>query len=101
VKEGETKKFAVMDAGFTELIRPAMYDAYHRMENISSDEEPEIYDVVGPICESSDVFGREIELNRTRRGDLVAFRSAGAYGEVMASQYNCRQLPKSYFSDSL
>ncbi|MDD2438128.1 MAG: diaminopimelate decarboxylase [Massilibacteroides sp.] len=101
VKEGETKKFAVMDAGFTELIRPAMYDAYHRMENITSEEEPERYDVVGPICESSDVFGKEIELNRARRGDLVAFRSAGAYGEVMASQYNCRQLPKAYFSDSL
>lgn len=101
VKEGETKKFAVMDAGFTELIRPAMYDAYHRIENITSDEAPELYDVVGPICESSDVFGKEVELNRTHRGDLVAFRSAGAYGEVMASQYNCRQLPKSFFSDSL
>ncbi|MDD4515779.1 diaminopimelate decarboxylase [Massilibacteroides sp.] len=101
VKEGETKKFAVMDAGFTELIRPAMYDAYHRMENITSDEEPELYDVVGPICESSDVFGKEVELNKAHRGDLVAFRSAGAYGEVMASQYNCRQLPKAYFSDSL
>lgn len=101
VKEGETKKFAVMDAGFTELIRPAMYDAYHRMENITSDEEPELYDVVGPICESSDVFGKDVELNKARRGDLIAFRSAGAYGEVMASQYNCRQLPKAYFSDTL
>lgn len=101
VKEGETKQFAVMDAGFTELIRPAMYDAYHRMENITSDETPELYDVVGPICESSDVFGKEVELNKAHRGDLLAFRSAGAYGEVMASQYNCRQLPKAYFSDSL
>lgn len=101
VKEGETKKFAVMDAGFTELIRPAMYDAYHRIENITSDEDTELYDVVGPICESSDVFGKEVELNKAHRGDLVAFRSAGAYGEVMASQYNCRQLPKAYFSDSL
>ena len=101
VKEGEIKKFAVMDAGFTELIRPAMYDAYHRMENITSNEETELYDVVGPICESSDVFGKDVELNKAHRGDLIAFRSAGAYGEVMASQYNCRQLPKAYFSDSL
>ncbi|WP_085536327.1 diaminopimelate decarboxylase [Massilibacteroides vaginae] len=101
VKEGETKKFAVMDAGFTELIRPAMYDAYHRIENISSDGELEVYDVVGPICESSDVFGKDVELNKAHRGDLLAFRSAGAYGEVMASQYNCRQLPKAFFSDSL
>lgn len=101
VKEGDIKKFAILDAGFTELIRPAMYDAYHRIENISSDEEVEIYDVVGPICESSDVFGSDVELNRTHRGDLIALRSAGAYGEVMASQYNCRQLPKAYYSDSL
>lgn len=101
VKEGETKKFCILDAGFTELIRPAMYDAYHRMENISSDEKVDIYDVVGPICESSDVFGKEIELNKAHRGDLIALRSSGAYGEVMASQYNCRKLPKAYFSDLL
>ena len=101
VKEGETKKFAILDAGFTELIRPAMYDAYHRIENISSDEEVELYDVVGPICESSDVFGKDVELNKARRGDLIALRSAGAYGEVMASQYNCRQLPKAYYSDTI
>lgn len=101
VKEGEVKKFAILDAGFTELIRPAMYDAYHRIENLSSDEEVETYDVVGPICESSDVFGKDVELNKTHRGDLVALRSAGAYGEIMASQYNCRPLPKSYFSDKI
>lgn len=101
VKEGETKKFAILDAGFTELIRPAMYDAYHRIENISSDEEVELYDVVGPICESSDVFGKDVELNKAHRGDLIALRSAGAYGEVMASQYNCRQLPKAYYSDTI
>jgi diaminopimelate decarboxylase len=101
VKEGETKNFAVLDAGFTELIRPAMYDAYHRIENISSDEEETLYDVVGPICESSDVFGKEVELNKAHRGDYIALRSAGAYGEVMASQYNCRKLPASYFSDTL
>ena len=101
VKNGIAKQFAVLDAGFTELIRPAMYDAYHRMENITSDEEIEKYDVVGPICESSDVFGKDVELNKVRRNDLIAFRSAGAYGEAMASQYNCRPLAKSYFSDEL
>lgn len=101
VKIGETKKFAILDAGFTELIRPAMYDAYHRIENISSDEEVELYDVVGPICESSDVFGKDVELNKAHRGDLIALRSAGAYGEVMASQYNCRHLPKAYYSDMI
>lgn len=101
VKEGETKKFAILDAGFTELIRPAMYDAYHRIENISSDEAIELYDVVGPICESSDVFGKEVELNKAHRGDLIALRSAGAYGEVMASQYNCRRMPKAYYSDTI
>ena len=101
VKEGEYKKFAILDAGFTELIRPAMYDAYHRIENISSDEPTELYDVVGPICESSDVFCKEVELIRAHRGDFFALRSAGAYGEIMASQYNCRQLPKAYYSDTL
>ena len=101
VKEGEVKKFAILDAGFTELIRPAMYDAYHRIENISSDKDVEVYDVVGPICESSDVFGKDVELNEVHRGDYIALRSAGAYGEVMASQYNCRQLPVAYYSDQL
>lgn len=101
VKEGEVKKFAILDAGFTELIRPAMYDAYHRIENISNDEEVDYYDVVGPICESSDVFGMQVELNKAHRGDLFALRSAGAYGEVMASQYNCRQLPTAYYSDEM
>lgn len=101
VKEGETKNFCILDAGFTELIRPAMYDAYHRIENVSSDETVETYDVVGPICESSDVFGKDVQLNKAHRGDFIALRSAGAYGEVMASQYNCRQLPRAYYSDTL
>lgn len=101
VKKGETKQFAILDAGFTDLIRPAMYGAYHHPENITSDEPYEIYDIVGPICESSDVFNKDIELNKVRRNDLIAFRSAGAYGEIMASQYNCRALPKSYFSNEL
>ena len=101
IKEGATKKFAIVDAGFTDLIRPALYQAYHKIENISSDEPIEAYDVVGPICESTDVFAKQTDLNRCHRGDLLAIRSAGAYGEIMASQYNCRQLPKGYTSDEL
>ena len=99
IKEGATKKFAIVDAGFTDLIRPALYQAYHKIENISSEDSYESYDVVGPICESTDVFAKQIDLNKTRRGDLLAIRSAGAYGEIMASQYNCRKLPKGYLSD--
>ena len=101
VKEGSFKKFVVLDAGFTELIRPAMYGAYHRIENLSSEAPEEIYDVVGPICESSDSFAKAIRLNKTERGDLITLRSAGAYGEIMASQYNCRKLPDAHFSDLL
>ncbi|MCL1938542.1 MAG: diaminopimelate decarboxylase [Candidatus Azobacteroides sp.] len=101
VKEGSEKTFVILDAGFTELIRPALYDAYHFIENLSSEQPLETYEVVGPICESSDCFAKQIELNRTSRGDLLAIRSSGAYGEIMASQYNCRQLPKAYFSDLL
>ena len=97
VKEGSVKKFAIVDAGFTDLIRPALYDAYHCIQNISSPEAPlEKYDVVGPICESSDVFVKDYEMPQTCRGELLAIRSAGAYGEIMASQYNCRALPKGY-----
>lgn len=101
IKEGRAKKFAIVDAGFTDLIRPALYQACHKIENISSDEPMESYDVVGPICESTDVFAKQTALNATHRGDLLAIRSAGAYGEVMASQYNCRQLPVGYTSDEL
>ena len=86
-------------AGMTDLIRPALYQAYHKIENISSDEPVETYDVVGPICESSDVFGKAVDINKAHRGDLIALRSAGAYGEIMASQYNCRQLPKGYITE--
>ena len=101
VKEGAVKKFAIVDAGFTDLIRPALYQAYHKIENITSEEPKEAYDVVGPICESTDVFAKQIDLNKTKRGDLLAIRSAGAYGEIMASQYNCRKLPQGYLSDEL
>lgn len=101
VKQGATKQFAIVDAGMTDLIRPALYQAYHKIENISSDEPIKTYDVVGPICESSDVFGKSLDLNETRRGDLIAIRSAGAYGEIMASQYNCRALPQGYVTEDL
>ena len=101
VKQGTNKQFAIVDGGMTDLIRPALYQAYHKIENITSDEVTETYDVVGPICESSDVFGKAIDLNKVKRGDLLALRSAGAYGEIMASGYNCRQLPQGYTSDEL
>ena len=101
VKQGTNKQFAILDAGMTDLIRPALYQAYHRIENITSDEAEETYDVVGPICESSDVFLKAVDLNKAHRGDLFALRSAGAYGEIMASGYNCRELPKGYTSDEL
>lgn len=101
IKHGTAKQFAIVDAGMTDLIRPALYQAYHKIENISSTGDIELYEVVGPICESSDVFGKQIELPKTSRGDLIAIRSAGAYGEIMASGYNCRKLPKGYLSDEL
>ena len=101
IKEGTTKKFCIVDAGFTDLIRPALYQAYHKIENLSSEEPKEPYDVVGPICESTDVFAKQTDLNKVHRGDLLAIRSAGAYGEIMASQYNCRKLPVGYMSDEL
>lgn len=99
VKKGTNKQFVIVDAGMTELIRPALYHATHHIENLNSTMEEETYDVVGPICESSDVFAKDIQLNKTQRGDLLAIRSAGAYGEIMASRYNCRELPKSYFTN--
>lgn len=101
IKEGAHKKFCIVDAGMTDLIRPALYQAYHKIENISSELPMEAYDVVGPICESSDVFAKQIDLNGAHRGDLIAIRSAGAYGEIMASQYNCRKLPQGYTSDEI
>lgn len=101
IKQGTHKQFAIVDAGMTDLIRPALYQAYHKIENISSEESEETYDIVGPICESSDVFAKAIDLNKSHRGDLIAIRSAGAYGEIMASQYNCRKLPKGYITEDL
>lgn len=101
VKQGAVKRFAIVDAGMTDLIRPALYQAYHKIENVTSKEPVETYDVVGPICESSDVFGKAVDLNCCHRGDLIAIRSAGAYGEIMASMYNCRRLPVGYITEDL
>lgn len=100
VKQGTHKQFVMLDAGMTELIRPALYGAFHRVENITNPDAPaRQYDVVGPICESSDVFVKDYAMPETRRGDLIAIRSAGAYGEIMASGYNCRPLPKGYVTE--
>lgn len=96
VKDGLYKQFAILDASMTELIRPALYHAFHQIENISSDGPEEKYDVVGPVCESSDVFGKGVVMSQCHRGDFIAIRSAGAYGESMASRYNCRPLPDSF-----
>lgn len=99
VKEGLSRRFAILDAGMNDLVRPAMYHAMHRIENLSSDGPELPYDVVGPVCESSDVFGKGVVLNECHRGDLIAIRSAGAYGQSMASRYNCRPLAEAVFSE--
>lgn len=100
VKHGIGKKFVILDAGMTDLIRPALYGAHHRIDNLSSaSDKYEIYDIVGPICESSDVFATERLLPETQRGDLIAIRSAGAYGESMSSSYNGRHQPGAIMLD--
>ncbi len=101
IKNGSQTNFAIVDAGMTDLIRPALYQAHHVIENISSNLAPQKYSVVGPICESSDSFGKYIELPITKRGDLLAIRSAGAYGEVMTSNYNLRDKAPAVFSGDL
>jgi diaminopimelate decarboxylase len=101
VKEGVNTYFAIIDAGMSDLIRPALYQAYHKIQNLTSDGEELKYDVVGPICESSDCFGKAVSLPQTSRGHVIAIRSAGAYGEIMANQYNLRALPRAVYSDNL
>ncbi len=101
IKEGVNTNFAIVDAGMSDLIRPALYQAYHKIENITSNQDIDKYDVVGPICESSDCFGKAVSLPKTKRGDIIAIRSAGAYGEVMVSEYNLRDKPLSYYSDTI
>ena len=105
VKSGQTRNFLIVDAGMNDLVRPALYGAYHKIENMSAyylrgdDTKDSVYDVVGPICESSDVFGASRELRRSRRGDIIAIRTAGAYGSVMSSLYNMRPISGAVFSD--
>ncbi|MEI7503534.1 MAG: diaminopimelate decarboxylase [Paludibacter sp.] len=93
IKQGSSKKFAILDAGFTELIRPALYQAYHRIENLTSELPFENYDVVGPICESSDTFAKDFSLNQTKRGDIIALRSAGAYEQTLSCVGETRDIP--------
>lgn len=99
IKPAEKTSFMILDAGMTELIRPALYRSFHLIQNLSSQEDLEVYDVVGPICETSDAFARGLSLPKTKRGDLLVIRSAGAYGEAMASQYNLRKAAPCIFSD--
>ena len=100
VKKGVEKRFVILDAGMTDLIRPALYGAHHFIQNLTStSNDTELYDVVGPVCESSDTFATDVMLPVTHRGDLIALRSAGAYGQIMASGYNCRPLPKAVYSE--
>ncbi len=105
VKNGVNKDFLILDAGMNDLIRPAFYGSYHSIENLSAtlrgEEKTQAYDVVGPVCESSDVWAEGRELALSHRGDLMAFRSAGAYGQVMASRYNLKELAPAVYSDRL
>lgn len=99
VKDGVNKSFVIIDAGFNDLIRPAFYQAVHKIQNLTSEGRPVVYDVVGPICETSDCFGQQVELPSTRRGDFIAIRSAGAYGQSMSSTYNSRPLIRAVYSE--
>lgn len=102
VKEGINTNFAIVDAGMTELIRPALYQARHKIENLTgSERKVNKYDVVGPICESSDCFGKSIPLPEVQRGDIIAIRSAGAYGQTMQSNYNLRPTAPAIYSDEI
>ena len=102
VKEGESKTFVILDTGMNDLIRPALYHAYHKIENLTaSSERLMVYDVVGPICESADVLAVDRVLPVTKRGDILAIRSTGAYGSVMSSAYNMRNPARVVFSDDL
>jgi len=101
VKEGSKKKFLILDAGMNDLIRPALYGAYHQIENLTSDKRKLRYDVVGPVCESDDCWGKNRPVAMAARGDLVAIHSAGAYGQVMAMRYNQKAFAKAYYSDTI
>lgn len=100
VKQTGDKRFAVLDAGMSDLVRPAMYDAYHNIEAVKGGEASERYDVVGPICESADIFGKDRMLPELNEGDLIAIETAGAYGAAMASNYNGRPLIAEVLTDN-
>lgn len=102
-KESGHTNFLILDAGMTDLMRPALYQASHYLENLSNTDaqERKIYDVVGPVCESSDSFGKGVQMPISKRGDIYAIRSAGAYGETMKNSYNARDLAVAYYSDDL
>ena len=96
------RRLVIVDASMTELIRPALYGSYHNIENISSDSElTSKYTIVGTACESTDVFQENVSLKKTKRGDLIAIKSAGAYGMSMASRYNLHDLPGAVYSDEI
>ena len=101
LKKSFNKHFAIIDAGMTELIRPALYNAQHHIENLSSNKKEIKYDIVGPLCESSDTFAKDYYLNQSKIGDIIVIRSSGAYGEVMSSNYNLRKKVKAYYSNEL
>ena len=98
VKGGHERPMLVLDGGMSELIRPALYESVHKIVNLSSQRQPASYDVVGPICESSDRFGGDVSMGESRRGDMVCILSSGAYGEAMANNYNLRDRVKAYYS---
>ncbi len=100
VKQTGDKRFAVLDAGMSDLVRPAMYDAYHNIEALKGGEASERYDIVGPICESADIFGKDRMLPELNEGDLIAIETAGAYGAAMASNYNGRPLIAEVLTDN-
>ncbi len=103
VKKGVQTNFIILDAGMTELIRPALYQSFHKIENLTGAKRKENtkYDVTGPICESSDCFGKAVDLPETKRGDIIAIRTAGAYAESMALDYNLRNRAKAYLAEDL
>ena len=91
IKQGAAKDFAIIDASMTDLLRPALYHSYHHIEALETEGKPmQKYDVVGPVCESSDIFRKQVEISSIQRGDLLAIHSVGAYGQVMGSEYNMR-----------
>lgn len=101
IKAGTERVFAGTDSGMNQLVRPSLYNAYHAITNVSrASDESEVYDVTGNICETGDVFRRDVALSRIQEGDILALHDAGAYGMVMASEYNIRPLPAEVWVDS-